>query len=129
MQSADSSEHVPDVEKFRDVVEAYQVLSVKESRATFDISRRKDPSKYHEPMSEEQFNMNNRRDLRNKDGNVARPAPVRGSYAEQRIKELKKERAKYNVNDLGYYNGGVPRKNRGSIRGEALAEPGSYHSP
>ena len=27
----------PDVEKFRDVVEAYQVLSVRESRAAFDI--------------------------------------------------------------------------------------------
>jgi len=35
----------------------------------------------------------------------------------------------YNVNDLGYYNGGVPRKNRGAIRGEALMQPGLFHSP
>jgi DnaJ-class molecular chaperone len=33
----DVAEYEPDVEKFRDVVEAYQVLSVKESRADFDI--------------------------------------------------------------------------------------------
>jgi DnaJ-class molecular chaperone len=32
--------HDPDVEKFRNVVEAYQVLSVKESRAAFDITRK-----------------------------------------------------------------------------------------
>jgi DnaJ-class molecular chaperone len=67
----DSSDHVPDIEKFRDIVEAYSVLSVKESRATFDLSRRKNPKKY-EQMSEEQFNMNNRRDLRNSDGNITR---------------------------------------------------------
>jgi hypothetical protein len=80
-------------------------------------------------MSEEQFNMNHRRDLRNKDGNISRTPAARGSYAEQRIQELKRERARYNVNDLGYYNGGVPRKNRGTVRGESLGEPDSFHSP
>ncbi len=35
----------------------------------------------------------------------------------------------YNVNDLGYYNGGVPRKNRGDIRGKAMDSPGGFHSP
>lgn len=33
----------PDVEKFRDVVEAYQVLSVSESRASFDLQRKRNP--------------------------------------------------------------------------------------
>ena len=37
----DTSNYDPDVEKFRDVVEAYQVLSVKESRSNFDLSRKK----------------------------------------------------------------------------------------
>lgn len=80
-------------------------------------------------MTDEQYNMNYRRDLRNKDGNISRTPYARGSYAEQRIQELKRERAKYNVNDLGYYNGGVPRKNRGTVRGESLGEPGTFHSP
>ena len=80
-------------------------------------------------MTEEQFNMNYRRDLRNKEGNVPKTAPARGSYAEQRIQELRREREKYNVNDLGYYNGGVPRRNRGSVRGNSLGYAGEFHSP
>ena len=43
--------------------------------------------------------------------------------------ELKKEREKYNVNDLGYYNGGVPRNHRGTIRGDATGPPGHFHDP
>lgn len=35
----------------------------------------------------------------------------------------------YNVNDLGYYQGGVPRKNRGTVRGNSMGEPGTFHSP
>jgi len=104
------------------------VLSVSESRAAFDLTKRRNPQQFEE-MTEEQFNMNNRKDLRNKGGIIDRSPAVRGSYAEQRINELKKERAKYNVNDLGYYNGGVPRKNRGSLRGKALGEVGTFHSP
>ena len=49
---ATGGEHDPDVEKFRDVVEAYQVLSVRESRAAFDISRRKNPHMYKPEAAE-----------------------------------------------------------------------------
>lgn len=42
---------------------------------------------------------------------------------------MKAERDKYNVNHLGYYNGGVPRPNRGPVRGDALGRPGRFHSP
>ena len=45
--------HEPDVEKFRDVVEAYQVLSVRESRTAFDYTRKKNPHIFRTPMSEE----------------------------------------------------------------------------
>ena len=37
---------------------------------------------------------------RDKRGLSPKSKPQRGSYAEQRISELRKERAKYNVNDL-----------------------------
>jgi len=122
----DTSDYEPDVEKFRDVVEAYQILSVKESRAAFDLTRKKNPHLYKN-LSQEEIDMMFNRDNR---GQVSpRTKPARGSYAEQRIKELQKERAKYNVNDLGYYNGGVPRANRGTIRGSALDAPGGFHSP
>lgn len=83
--SASEGQHEPDVEKFRNIVEAYQVLSVKESRAAFDITRKQNPHLYQSPLSDEQYDMNNRRDLRDVRGVVGRSAPARGSYAEQRI--------------------------------------------
>lgn len=73
--------------------------------------------------------MMNRREDRDARGMTPRAAPKRGSYADRRMAQLKKEREKYNVNDLGYYNGGVPRKGRGPIRGDALMGPGWFHSP
>ena len=57
----------PDVEKFRDVVEAYQVLSVRESRAAFDISRKKNPQNYRQEAAD-QFQMMLNRDQRDKRG-------------------------------------------------------------
>lgn len=39
-------DHTPDAERFRDVLEAYQVLSVRESRVNYDLSRRKNPDLY-----------------------------------------------------------------------------------
>jgi DnaJ-class molecular chaperone len=44
--SAKGEERSPNADKFRDVVEAYQVLSVRESRVTYDIQRRKNPDRY-----------------------------------------------------------------------------------
>lgn len=128
--SADDAEgeRDPDVEKFRDVVEAYQVLSVRESRAAFDISRRKNPHLYKAEAAE-QFEMMINREGRDKSGLSPRQTAARGSYAEARLAELRRQREKYNVNDLGYYRGGVPRAGRGPIRGTALASPGIFHSP
>jgi len=80
VRSSDEGVHEPDVEKFRNVVEAYQILSVKESRATFDLTRKKNPHLYT-AMSDEQYDMNHRRDLRNKSGSIDKQT-VRGSYAE-----------------------------------------------
>ena len=38
----------PDAEKFRDVMEAYAVLSVMQSRANYDLLRSKDPEAFRE---------------------------------------------------------------------------------
>ena len=46
-----------------------------------------------------------------------------------RLAELKVEREKYNVNDIGFYNGGVPRRHRGAVRGDAAGTAGYFHSP
>jgi hypothetical protein len=110
------------------VVEAYSVLSVRESRVSYDLTRKKNPDSY-KPVSETQYNMENRRELRNKAGVTAKAAPLRGSYAEERLEQLKKERAKYNVNYLGYYQGGNPQKDRGAVRSKSLGNPGEFHQP
>jgi DnaJ-class molecular chaperone len=57
----------PNVDKFRDVTEAYQVLSQRQSRINYDLSRKKNPDLY-KPISERQFDMENRRDLRDRRG-------------------------------------------------------------
>jgi hypothetical protein len=80
-------------------------------------------------ISELEFNKMNRPDLRNLDGNVPVAAPQPGSYAETRLRELKEQREKYNVNYLGYYRGGLPAKNRGTMRGEAMAPADYFHQP
>ena len=41
--SEKGTEHQPNADLFRDVVEAYQVLSQSNSRANYDLSRKKNP--------------------------------------------------------------------------------------
>lgn len=67
------------------------MLSVRESRVNYDLSRRKNPDLY-KPVSEHEYNLENRRDLRDKSGMVKRDQPARGSYAEERLNQLKKDR-------------------------------------
>lgn len=123
-----AAEHLPNADLFRDVVEAYQVLSVSQSRANYDLSRKKNPEAY-KPMSDFQFDMEKRRDKRDKTGMIPKDKPVRGSYAEDRLNQLKKDRAQYNVNHLGYYQGGIPRKDSGPLRGKSIGNPGEFHTP
>mgnify|MGYP006193041973 CR=1 FL=1 len=44
----------PDAKKFRDVMEAFGVLSINESRANYDLLRRKNPDNYND-VSEAEF--------------------------------------------------------------------------
>ena len=118
----------PDADKFRDVMEAYAVLSVMSSRANYDILRKKDPESFRE-VDQREFDKMYNRDARDEMGNVPMSAPAPGSYAEERLAELKQQREQYNVNHIGLYRGGVPKKGRGPIRGNAIGRPGEFHSP
>lgn len=64
---SDTTDYSPDADKFRDVNEAYQVLSVLESRANYDLRRRKNPDAFR-GLSQHDFNLEHRVDLRDKDG-------------------------------------------------------------
>lgn len=116
-----------DSSKFRDVMEAYGILSVRESRVNYDLHMRKHPEQYRKQSQEDsdrQFDISKRDDT----GSI-RAAPEPGSYAEQRMKDLAEQRKQYNVNHIGYYRGGVPQKGKGLIRGSALDIPGAFHDP
>ena len=65
----------PDADKFRDVMEAYGVLSVRESRANYDISMRKNPDAYRE-VSESQHAKELFFDKRDVAGNTPINTPV-----------------------------------------------------
>lgn len=104
------------------------MLSVPASRINYDLMRKRNPQDYS-VESETSFNKSFRPDLRNAAGNTPISAPAPESYAAERMAELKAERKKYNVNDLGYYRGGVPEKGRGPIRGKAIGVAGEFHAP
>jgi len=109
-------------------MEAYGVLSVNESRASYDLSMKKDPDAFRH-VSEADFAQENNFEQRDVTGNVLKSAPTAGSYAEERLAELKMQREKYNVNHIGLYRGGLPKKGRGALRGNALGYVGEFHQP
>jgi len=73
--------------------------------------------------------MEYRKEMRNRMGVTPKDKPLRGTYAEERLNHLKKEREKYNANYLGYYQGGIPKKDNGAVRGKAMGNPGEFHQP
>ena len=104
------------------------MLSVTESRANYDLLKRKNPDNFT-AMSEFEFNLEKRTELRDKSGQIPVEANKRGSYAEDRLAQLKADREKYSVNHLGYYRGGVPKKDAGPLRARTMGNPGEFHSP
>jgi len=118
--------HEPNADKFREIAEAYAVLSVPENKMSYDSGFVKKSEAVYASAKSEVMEM--KRKMRDRSGRVPGPQPMRGSYAEHRIKHLEKERAKFNVNHLGYYNGGLPQKHKGGIRGSALGQPGEPHN-
>jgi len=117
----------PSVEKFREVAEAYAVLSVKESRVDYDLTRRENPESVYQ--AEKMKIMEQHRNSRDKTGNVPQQPVTPSSYEIARKRELAEERKKYNVDSHGFYKGGLPKKGKGQIRGQALAPPLYFHDP
>lgn len=81
----------PDANKFRNIMEAYSVLSVRESRMNYDLMRRKNPQDFT-VEAESEFNKTHRADLRDEAGNTPVAAPSTESYAAERLADLKAQR-------------------------------------
>jgi curved DNA-binding protein CbpA len=117
--------HDPNAERFREIAEAYAVLSIPENKMSYDLTYNKNQEAIFSSVKSETMEKN--RKMRDKTGHVPGPTPMRGSYAEFRMKALEKERSKFNVNHLGYYSGGLPVKGNETIRKGSLGPVGAMH--
>jgi curved DNA-binding protein CbpA len=131
--NATGDQHEPNAEKFREVAEAYSVLSHHESRLKYNNSRKKmaalppsdqaagqphevqellfsfvfylqSASKRNQPI--DQNRLDKRMEEQRKRRGAPQEKPSRDSYAEYRAEQMAKERKKYNVDPRGFYQGG-----------------------
>lgn len=124
--NASTEAYEGDADRFKDVVEAYQVLSVSESRTAYDLHNQSAPDFIYRAQRMETMRKYSNR---GKDGNPIKAEHPSGSYAEKKRQFLADERKKFNVNAFGRYNGGVPQRDKGNMRGTSLGAPGSFHDP
>lgn len=94
----------PSIEKFRDIAEAYAVLSNRAMRLEYDTKMKIFPDSIYN--SEKMKNMEEYQKERNSSANTVKPAAMKGSYAEYRLEKLKDWRSKFNVDKHGFYKGG-----------------------
>jgi curved DNA-binding protein CbpA len=119
--------HEPNVEKFRDIAEAYAILSNKTMRLDYDMRMKTNPNIIYN--AEKMKNMEENQQNRDVQANQVKPGPMKGSYAEYRLEKLKELRKQHDVDNHGFYKGGVPKQGRGAVRGNAWAQPGAFHEP
>jgi curved DNA-binding protein CbpA len=101
-------------ERFRQVAEAYSILSKLDTRATYDLTRGS--------KQEIEAILHKKRD---KDGlDLPKPKFAPHQYGYQRMKELAEERKRFNIDNFYRYKGGLPGKHQGAARGNAYGPPG-----
>jgi curved DNA-binding protein CbpA len=125
--SSGSETKTPSIDKFREIAEAYAVLSNKTFRLDYDTRMRHFPDMVYN--AEKLKKMKENENERDKTGNVTKQAPMKGSYAEYRLEKLKQIRKEFNVDQYGSYKGGVPRQDNGPMRGNSYGIPGMHHDP
>ncbi|KAL4508515.1 hypothetical protein ABPG72_003819 [Tetrahymena utriculariae] len=120
--------HEPSARKFQEIAEAYAVLSVEEQRRAYDFLNQPSPYDRYTEDSALEDELLRRRSV---DGNAIRQPHKVGTYAAEKQRLLAEERAKFNVDHLGRYKGGLPIKGNGVIRkgihGEGFGAPSHAH--
>ena len=113
----------PDINRFRDVAEAYAVLSIRENRLNYDLSRKDSTEILYESAAESAQSMVEKREERDVTGQP-KYEYKRGSYVEFRKRQLRQERAMFNVDEFGRFRGGG--RTTGSDSAEERELPGSW---
>lgn len=113
------------VEMFRDIAEAYAVLSNETMKFDYDTRFKVNPDAIYN--AEKMKKMKESQRERDMTGNIPRPDFGKGTYGDFRQEKLKELKKKFNFDHLGNFKGGVPRKNKLNIRGGAMGPPGSQY--
>ncbi len=119
-----SNSKIPDVkshEKFREIAEAYAVLSNIHSKVKYDETYETKPESVYN--STKMKNMDEARKERDESGNIKPENYDKGSYADFRLEKLKEWRKEFNFDNLGNFKGGVPRPYKGYARGNSHKSP------
>jgi len=118
-----SSVAVLNLEKFREVAEAYSVLSNSLTRHNYDRTYSPKPDAVYN--SSKMQAMKDAAKERDFTGNTIKDPFDKGGHAEFREEKMKEWRKKYNFDHLGNYKGGIPRKFEYGLRGQASGVPGA----
>lgn len=126
----DTSENtVLKMEKFRDIAEAYAVLSNGYSKQKYDTTYAPNPSAVYNASKMQA--MNESAQQRDYSGNTPKAPYEHGSYADFKMMKHKEWQKTFNFDHLGNFKGGVPQPNKGKTRGSSLGVPGdaydAYH--
>lgn len=109
------------LEKFREIAEAYAILSNIQFRSKYDSD--------FKPVSEAVYStfktkaMEEAQKERDNAGNIKNDEVEKGSYGDFKLEKLKQWRKEFNFDHLGNFKGGVPRKYKG------YAREGSHQGP
>ena len=125
--SSSKTSNPKSLEKFREIAEAYAVLSSLKSRVQYDSSYESKPDSVYN--SHKMKNMDEASKERDETGNQKVEDYEKGSYGDMKIDQLKKWRKEFNFDSLGNYKGGVPRQYKGHARQRAHYSPLAPYNP
>lgn len=107
--------------QFEQISEAYAVLSDTTQRFNYDRTNVGNPEILRQQITQE-------REVRGSDGNRLGHGDTDNVYAHEFKSFLTKQRGRFNVDSNSTYRGGVLKRGAGRVRGNALAEPGAFHT-
>lgn len=111
------------LEKFREVAEAYAVLSNSYTKHKYDLTYKPSPDAVFNDSKMKAMDESARE--RDNSGNPIKESEyTKGSYADFKMKNLKKLQKEMNFDSFGNFKGGVPRRHAGGERGSAIGKPG-----
>lgn len=122
-----SSEKILALEKFREIAEAYAVLSNAFSKHSYDISFKPKPDAVFNSSKMSAKAMEDSAHRRNNTGDFRKDNYEKGSYGDFKMEKMKEFQKQFNFDHLGNFKGGVPRRHSLN-RGGAIGTPGEVYS-